>query len=154
MPLFFMISGYLFSYKKYSTYTQLIYAKARSLLLPYLSFSVLSILILSVADFFGVNYLPSFGLNPMYFQELILAKRNYITYNSPLWFFPTLFLVEVMYYFLKRILRNDIILYVVIIIIGFWGYRNSQSQHWFWTFDMAPYYVVFLLLVSILKDLT
>ncbi|MEH7413750.1 acyltransferase family protein, partial [Neobacillus drentensis] len=46
MPLFFFLSGYLFSFKKYSCFKEFLKSKSKSILIPYFAFSIISIILL------------------------------------------------------------------------------------------------------------
>jgi len=94
MPLFFLLSGILLAHtnaheKEMST---LIKKKARSILIPYFSFSILSILFTAILDIasFGA-YLPNALMQTIVFYGI-----------SVLWFLPALFFGEVIFLFVRK----------------------------------------------------
>lgn len=147
MPLFFFISGYLMNVKKYDSLYQLIKKKSKTLLIPYLTLSVVSIIVYSIIGESDIDISQAF-------QSLIEGKRNEIYYNVPLWFLTGLFVVEVVYYILKKNVRNDVILLILIIIINFIAvvYLNViENPNWIWSIDTAFYYLLYYQLGNLFK---
>lgn len=99
MPLFFFISGYLLNVNKEKRIIEFIILKIRTLLIPYVSFSLISIILMSLINDTFVSSWSEF------FRSMIISKRNEIFYNIPLWFLTTLFLIEILYFFGKKILE-------------------------------------------------
>lgn len=100
MPLFFMLSGYLFKYKNQG-FGRFIKAKAKSLLVPFLFFTflagMLQILINLVFSQNGTVSSLEILLDMFYL-------RGKVSPNVFLWFLMVLFIVEVFFYlFLKAI---------------------------------------------------
>ncbi len=91
MPLFFFISGYLFSYKnglKGKKYTDFIKKKAWRLLLPYFAFNILFIIPKVLVSNFIVDKVEfSFG----YFLSIFLQPR--LNVWGHLWFLFALFII-------------------------------------------------------------
>ena len=120
MPLFFIISGYLYSEKE-----QYVRKKAKSILLPYLLWSIVSFLYWVLIE----RNLRAQNLNPMIPATNILIARggedNYI-FNVALWFLPCLFVTEVMFNFLKKRIKNIKILSIIILFFSILGYTYSK----------------------------
>ncbi len=96
MPLFFMISGLLFSYKRNIGIRKTILGKIVSLLVPYFLFSLI----------YGLFYLMV-GTNPLVYLWDGWGR-------VPLWFIPVLFLIEVFHLLL---LEGKNIYKVVVVVI-------------------------------------
>ena len=120
MPLFFIISGYLYSEKE-----QYVRKKAKSILLPYLFWSIVSFLYWVLIE----RNLRTQNLNPIIPATNILIARggedNYI-FNVALWFLPCLFVTEVMFHFLKKRIKNIKILSIIILFFSILGYIYSK----------------------------
>ena len=120
MPLFFIISGYLYSEKE-----QYVRKKAKSILLPYLFWSIVSFLYWVLIE----RNLRTQNLNPIIPATNILIARggedNYI-FNVALWFLPCLFVTEVMFNFLKKRIKNIKILSIIILFFSILGYTYSK----------------------------
>lgn len=117
MPLFFIVSGMLMRIKSEgdSTISSFIQKKLKTIVIPYLSFSICY----TIIDFLSV-----------YFQQISYAdlKVNAICTLSfagsgPLWFLPTLILSEIMLFLLIRKFNpwQTLVLSFVIAAIGFSG---------------------------------
>lgn len=140
MPFFFFISGYLFKMEKYSSFVNLIKLKARSILIPYVTFSVLSLIIYSVI--FDYHIIDLYSV----FKVFIESKRNEIFYNVPLWFFTTLFLVEVLYFLIRKCFKSKWIILAILIALGGLEaiiYSPTGQPKLPWSFDLGIYYMVF-----------
>lgn len=133
MPLFFFLSGYFFSEKKYSSLGELLKRKFSTLIIPY-------------AIFFIV----------LYFYWLLVEKQfrtmdfdwwiplTGIIYGTPykgtmysagaIWFLPCLFTVEVLYWCLFKLVRNKYII-CIFAVISFILASNLKS----WSLDWLPF---------------
>ena len=118
VPLFFVISGYL--YKKTKKPIEYIKKKAKSILVPYFVFGLISFVYWFVIE----RYFREQIVNPWIpFANLFLAQAgeyNFIA-NAALWFLPCLFCTEIIFDWLKRITKNDKMLFISIIIITIIG---------------------------------
>lgn len=111
MPLFFIISGFLFKSKTDSSLHKLILQKAKRLLIPYFSFAV-------------INYIAWLFLEKgehAWYKPLL----NLVTYNTSglpicgaLWFLTTLFWTEIFYLIIDRLVKNSRMRSVLVISIA------------------------------------
>ncbi|MDQ0196274.1 acyltransferase family protein [Paenibacillus wynnii] len=100
MPMFLFISGYFFNIKRYNSIKQLIRRKAKNLLVPYLYFGLIHYLI----------WLFYIGINEK--LDLLKYLSNLFWINTSgempiagaLWFLTCLFLVEILFFFLTKVL--------------------------------------------------
>lgn len=101
IPLFFFISGMLFNASKYKNGWAFVLRRAKTLLFPYLVFSVLTWLIWVAVKHFSHEHV--YYLYPL--KETIRARGSvgYMLHNLPLWFVPCLFVVEVLYYYVNKL---------------------------------------------------
>ncbi|WP_431030354.1 acyltransferase family protein [Lysinibacillus sp. LZ02] len=148
MPLFFFVSGYLMNVNKFAKVTDFIKGKTKTLLLPYLGFSIISIICYSVFTGAEISIKESFIC-------FIEGKRNFIYYNIALWFLVGIFVVELMYFLLKKYIKNDILIFLVSIFISFSAVvflEVIQSPDWIWSIDTAFYYLVYFVIGNLLKS--
>lgn len=128
MPLFFAISGagyYLQTSRREYSFAEMLKNKSRGILLPYFVFSMLNIPILIIMDYLRV------GHSNKDVSELIIATLYAnLDYKSmptgPLWFCLVLFLTTILFYFIRKICKNDLVMAVVTVAIGFSGYLVTQ----------------------------
>jgi len=106
MPLFFIVSGYLFTPPPQdNSYKQFVLKNVRSLIVPYFIFGIFSVLASAALNFFsGGDYSVSFFMKS--FAGLVLGVGYDTEYtvmnNMPLWFLPAMFFVRVISGFLSR----------------------------------------------------
>ena len=114
MPLFFFLSGFLFNSARFSTGSQLIKTRARTLLLPCLSFSLITYAYWLVIErsISGSDFSPALA-----FVNIFLAQGGdaYLPHNPPLWFLPCLFLTTVAFYYLAKPITNNFHLLLALI---------------------------------------
>ncbi|MFC4142188.1 acyltransferase family protein [Pedobacter mendelii] len=104
MPLFFAISGYLFSFKKDISAKEFITKRCKQLIVPYLIFNVITYIFwLFVGRKFGVDsaediklYKPIIGI---FYGN---GNNKFLIHDTVLWFLPCLFIVEILYFILFR----------------------------------------------------
>ena len=113
MPLFFIVSGFLFSEPNSRNFLQYLRKKVKQLLVPFLIFSL-------VLCFGRRNYVDWCYI--LYGSRNALAEATTFT---PLWFLPCFFLSTLIFRSAFYI-PNDILRYVIICIIGITGFVLSR----------------------------
>lgn len=138
MPLFFFVSGALFK-DTFCPYKEYLLRKIRTLIIPYIFFSLLSILMVYIKN--------ETEIDMMYcLREIVMGQRGKIDVNQALWFLPTLFIIENIYFFLVKLLRNKYIRGCLCFAVSFFAYPFiSEPRLWF-GLDGAMYYLVFFML--------
>lgn len=108
MPLFFVLSGLTFSVEKYNGYIEFVIKKVKTLLIPLFSFSI--IIMIFEYLFYGIicgN--PDFGPTLMIERFIgIFYQGRGIRYESYLWFLSCLFITENIFYFVIKIMKDNI----------------------------------------------
>jgi fucose 4-O-acetylase-like acetyltransferase len=113
MPLFFMLSGYLYNHGKYS-YSDLMKSKVKRLLYPFATIAIIFFIIKLIAGRF-VNLDSPVDIGNL----LILLTNPVHSYMPLLWFVHALFLMFVLYPLLRQFLNNWLLLPAFIIIGSF-----------------------------------
>ncbi|WP_082676591.1 acyltransferase family protein [Shouchella shacheensis] len=123
MPLFFYLSGVVFRPRDVSI-GAFMKKKARSLLLPYLLFSIVTYMIW----FFATRHFPftsGEGVNPLVpLSGIFLSTpENYqLTYNPAIWFLTCLFVVELLFFLYYRLSGGRfLVLFLLLCAIGGYG---------------------------------
>ena len=102
MPLFFIMSGMLFNRGNYPNFRAFIKRKLQTLICPYVLFYILAILfslaVGIVANIEGIN-IRELGQQ---FLQIFINQGSGKIINSPLWFIPCLFVIEIMYFFISK----------------------------------------------------
>lgn len=111
MPFFFFISGFLYKEEKYAP-TQFLVRRIRSLLLPYILFSVLVILFMPIIKTYNVTAANL----PLVIYDVLCHGWASNRFTYPLWFIPVLFITEIIYMLLCRL--PNILRVLSVILLG------------------------------------
>ncbi len=115
MPLFFLLSGYLYNPGKYS-YPDLLKNKARRLLYPFITVAGIFFVIKSIAGkFVHLDY--PVAANSLY--ALLIDPVS--SYMPLLWFIHALFLIFAVYPLLRLFISPILILLLIVCVNAVWG---------------------------------
>lgn len=161
MPLFFLISGYL--YKRKDNFGEGVKKDAKRLLLPYVYFYIIS-----YAYWFMVIYSKHKGQFPGPFTQVVIIKpmlgmlfgMGYETnisrsINHPLWFLVALFFIKVIYTALEGIVRENRIyvgIGILILLIPVVFLRANGYDLWF-SLDSAVIALPFFYFGTVIRSL-
>lgn len=102
MPLFFFISGYLFSFDRHGSLKSFARLRFRQLIVPYAWFNAISF----AAWFLVLRHYGSDAESGMSWWlpalNALLGNGGMMIHNVPLWFFVCLYIVEIVYYVFFR----------------------------------------------------
>ncbi len=133
MPLFFVISGYL--YKTPANLGASVKKKMRTLLVPYFFFGLLY-----YAIWMFRHYQPG-GDWVTHLRGVLLISVDDVPYESALWFLMALFWAWLFFVLLERFIKDEWIRAVVIIVLSFigsmWGKTMPFLLPWGWQNAMA-----------------
>lgn len=102
MPVFFLLSGMVFSREKYASFGAFHCKRAKRLLIPYVIYSVLTWVVWATFRFIRHDEVDSYWM-PLLQTMIAQGSGAYIVHNSALWFVPCLFLTEILYFFISRL---------------------------------------------------
>ena len=126
MPLFFLISGFTASKDLSLNFNSFIKKKVKSLLIPYLFINFFGLLLKYIIAYFSIVESPSFIDN---FLGLFYSNAEFLPMPvSHTWFLTSLFLVEVIFYLINKISKNDKELFIFSTICAIISYINSLSK--------------------------
>lgn len=145
MPLFFFLSGFLFSPAKYRRFSSFFISKCKSLVIPYFSFSII------VYSWFLVRYkMGDVDYDHSLFKPLIgtiigIRNSDWTVHLGALWFLTCLFITELLFYFLKTRLKTNFFVGIALILTSFLGYLYSifLGEPLPWNIDAAFIAVLF-----------
>jgi acyltransferase len=144
MPLFFFVSGMLLSDKKLAIGVQeKLLQSGRLIVLPYLFFFVLSFALWLMSRRLSGN--PTPGSNwPDALAGFFIGTGNALFVNAPLWFFPCLFCVSLIFFGARRFLSaRDAVLFFLILSGTYACVFDSPDFRLFWSLDSALVAVFF-----------
>jgi fucose 4-O-acetylase-like acetyltransferase len=148
MPLFFMCSGMVFSTRRYASFLPFAQAKARSLVVPYvllgLTLWLLCEVRLQALSALGWGSESQMGFCQMLIS-LALGHRLHEHYYS-LWFLTSLFLAELLFYPVTKVLGRRWRLYIGLTFcctVLQWVVMQ-YVKGWYWSADLVPIALAYL----------
>jgi acyltransferase len=155
IPLFFFLSGFLFSFKKFENYGQFLKARVRQLVVPYF-------LLNFVAYFLWLFFFKHFDQmfvsgGPWYKSFFGIFYGNgysdWLIHCVPTWFIICLFTLENIYFLVFRKLK---VIYKYIALLAFlvicWYDRNHTPFWWPWGLNIAFVGIIFYGAANIFRD--
>lgn len=114
MPLFFLISGFLFRSEKYPDFIPFFKSKFKSIYIPYVLFFLVTFLYWVVIErrFRGGEYSILHQFIGLFYGTL---EGNHLYFNGPLWFLPCLLVVELMFFYISKIKNKVGILSILLL---------------------------------------
>ncbi|MCQ2512629.1 MAG: acyltransferase family protein [Lachnospiraceae bacterium] len=142
MPLFFFISGLTYKRTEIS-FLKFLKKKAKAFLLPYLAINIFVAIIKYILHF-TTNLYANLSLKSMVSGMLTGDGENAPCIQS--WFLLTLFLTEIIFYCLDRLMRGETGLFIASVIVAALGWVYSKvwcfGPLW-WHLDVAFLAVLF-----------
>ena len=124
IPLFFVLSGMMYNRAKYNSFKKLVISRIRSLLIPYVIYSVVSWVLWAAMQMLmhsNQNVLP-----PLLQTLVAQGSGGYMIHNVTLWFVTSLFVVEILYYFISK--TNDVLNISICIFLAVCGYYMLHNS--------------------------
>ena len=145
MPIFFLISGYLFELK-IENYVKngkidFIKKKFKHLMLPYLFWTILLWIGVQIACLINISFMKKIGFGPMNVLNLIKGIFTYeVYYTQHLWFLYVLFTMFVLNILIAKVNKKQVL--VISIILGITTsllkYPNIINRLFIW----MPFFVI------------
>lgn len=157
VPLFFFISGMVFSYNKYPKFKDFLKAKSKGLLIPYFSLGLIVIFIVRFYKLLKQGSLLSFFDVQLWgnIKAFVVGYRLHDYYYG-FWFIYALFVGIIIFYFIaKRVDKSpkrNIIYIVITIVSSAVGWLIIQRVKGFvWSLDLVPIVISFITLGYLVK---
>lgn len=138
MPLFFLISGFCFSFR--NNYKEYIWKKIKRILVPYFVFGLVDIL--------SRYLLPGLVNGASNVRE---SLYKILAYGGEYWFLYTLFIIFLIYPIIYRFVKGYIYRYVLIIVV-FVGLYFVLPSISLLTLTSVIYYLIYFTLGVMLKE--
>lgn len=118
MPLFFSISGYLFALQKEQPFSHFLRKKLKRLIIPFFVIGLCYMIPVKLL----VGYPPYEGKK---LTDVVISFLNGSD-TGHLWFLPTLFLIFLIVFWLKRLIGSNLYGWLSVLLTGLflWGLRN------------------------------
>ena len=126
IPLFFFLSGMVFSKKRYPDFKSFLLKRVNSLIKPYIVFSVLTWIVWAAFSYVTHANVDSYWM-PLAETFIAQGSGGFLLHNVPLWFVTCLFVVEIIYYFLADLKRLWImVITIVMAAVSYWAIINFE----------------------------
>lgn len=155
MPLFFIISGYLFNFDKWKLrFKDFFKSRVERLIIPY--FLTALFFFYPFWFFLERHFGEEKNLNIPPIKEFLgifygSAVDHYMTFNTPLWFLPCLFISEIIFFFVLKYINKIKLQTITIFFISAIGVMIGKFYALPWSFDVAMVVQIFFLFGYILK---
>lgn len=125
MPIFFLLAGYCFNFDKHGAKPkEFIISRAKSLLIPYVSFSLLTYI------FWSIMYLitdPKKVVNPLQYLDALFISNTVADkipyYGGVQWFLTGLFITEIIFFGIMKLFKgNKVFSSITVIAITLGGF--------------------------------
>ena len=106
MPLFFFLSGCLFSFEKHPNFKEFAIKRFKGLMVPYLWINLITYLFWLLT---GRNFGEDATISTTWYSPIIgilLGYSKQMIHNTPMWFFICLYFLEIFYYLLFKPLQK------------------------------------------------
>lgn len=147
MPLFFFLSGLCFKVNNNISFKTFLQKKAKGLMIPYLTFSIIWIIFESTVAIYQNQFTFHFIKNE------IVTYLLQVRYHA-IWFLPCMFVLEIVFYVMVRLIDEKWFLIFPTILLLLLGimYRKYIDKNLPWNIDIIPMALPFFLVGYLLKD--
>ncbi|WP_315072964.1 acyltransferase family protein [uncultured Clostridium sp.] len=137
MPIFFIISGWLFNVKSDLSIKKYVLKKSKAFLIPYFCFGLINSIY--ILEYYGK------GESISSVRSLLWINSSGLIVVGALWFLTSIFFVEVTFFFIFKKIREKRLIGFIIILIGLVGYYCSEftGTRLFWSADISMSGIVF-----------
>lgn len=133
MPLFFFLSGYVFTVEKYN-FLQFIKRKAKTILIPYFLLGIPMILFVFIQMSVD-KQMEAPGAYGSVIVDFLLQKRLWT-----IWFLACLFFTNLLFYAIARIFKNNLMIQGIVVLalasLGLFYYKNG-GKPLVWNIDVC-----------------
>lgn len=156
MPLFFVLSGFLFDKEKYSSFTDFLKRRLKKLVCPYILFAVISVLFECVIEIYGNGF--SLEVATIFCEGItgvFLSRGSSDFFNAPLWFVLCLLAVEIIYFFVSKLKSGFIFIACIPLVVLGWflesEYFMFNNKLLPWSIDSALFALGFYALGNLMS---
>lgn len=127
IPLFFFLSGLTYKRTKFPTFSSFALHRAKTLLLPYVIFSVLTWALWATYNLILHNPINLWW--PLFQTLVAQGSGKFLIHNTALWFLPCLYAIEAIYYYIDKlpVLWNALVC-IICALIGVWMINGAFSH--------------------------
>ncbi|MGG0308383.1 acyltransferase family protein [Priestia megaterium] len=122
MPLYFMISGYLYKgINNKHTLNDWAIRKCKRLLVPYLSFGIVILAIVIAQE-------NTLAIIPEYIKTIVIGGRSLVYFYGVFWFVTCLLVTQIVFAYITTYIRSNAIIISIVAILYIIAHLYSLSQ--------------------------
>lgn len=149
MPLFFVCSGLVFSVERYPGYGAFVRSRLKSIVLPYVSLGILLWILVKIWEAFLARYygMPELSVwDPGYLLAALCLNFRLHNYYYEMWFLCTLFVAQLLFYFIAKAARGRRYLLPLTAVAGvaLEALITRRVKGAVWSVDLVPVGMAFL----------
>lgn len=143
MPLFFFLSGVVFNEKK--NFSAFLKGKLKGIVIPYFIISIITYIFwILVTRHIGANSAKISIFKPIIGMFYSTPAGTWLAHNVFIWFLTTLFVVEISFYFVNKLVNNKLLKIIILLLFSIIGYLYAGfSFRLPWGIDIAFTAIVF-----------
>ncbi len=126
MPIFFFISGLTFGENDKLPFKDYVKKRVKGLIIPYLFLNIICYIIKVI--YFNTGIIDEFDYIRAFFGIFYSSNKILPTPCNPSWFLVSIFIVDILFYLLKKYTKNDFQLGLSCTICALISYVNSLSK--------------------------
>ena len=135
IPLFFFLSGMVFNRDRYDGFRSFFIRKVKTLLYPYLIFSVVTWAFWASYSYITHAPVKSYWM-PLLQTFVAQGSGGFLEHNVPLWFVTCLFVVEMLYWLISKLKDwQNIVVSILCAVVGYLLVYRCK----FWDFRLLPW---------------
>lgn len=135
VQLFFFVAG-IFASQKGESFKELASYCLKKLLIPYAVLCFINVVLFALRDGSGIGKVAGM------LKECLFAMRNNI-FCANLWFFPCLILMTLLFFALKKLIKNRWLLLAVCLVLSLAMRLIKEEPMWLWSADSAVLYLFY-----------
>lgn len=150
LQLFFFVSGLLFAPDKYKEFKTFSKRRAKSLLIPYATFAILTIIVCLICTLIiGQNL---YNL-PECLKGIIWSNKSIFPITGGIWFLQCMFVVEIVYWILTRFVSYRFLPVVAIVFAALSYMQSTNALSLPFSIDSALSAIVFFCIGNISRTI-
>lgn len=160
MPLFFIISGFLYNYAKWNQlgFKTLVRKKFKAYIIPYFTLSFLNLFInIPVEHYYGISGVDLLDstVKHIYWIFYSVCSSDLTPNCSPLWFLPAIYIADIYVYFLFKVkdINKRFLIFLTAIILSIYMCVSRIILHTLpWHIETALIGAIFMYVGYLIKN--
>ena len=150
LQLFFFVSGLLFTVDKYKEFTVYSKRRAKSLLVPYAAFAIVTIIVCLICSLLAGRNIYNL---PESLKGIIWSNQSIFPITGGIWFLQCMFVVEIVYWLLTRFVSYKFLPVVALAFVALSFFQSTNALLLPFSIDSALSAIVFFCIGNALRPI-